>query len=551
MDLKTISNLGRFKDMVTILIRYGFKDLMKRFHLPGSHLVMKAQKTDWELSTHQRIRLALEELGPTFIKFGQILSLRIDLLPAELIRELQKLQDEVPPLPFAEIQHLLEENLGAKVEDFFSIFEKEPISAASLAQVHRAVLKEGSPVMAVKVQRPGIKKTIQTDLHILETVADYLHQKFEELKIYDLPGLVRESGETLLRELDFTREGRHMRVVRNNFKDFPSVYIPDVFERFSTEQVLVMEHIQGTLLKHFVPETAEQAEYLAKVGLRTSIKQIYEDGFFHADPHPGNIIIREEDQVLCLIDWGMIGRLTPGDRHDLTDLISAVVDRDSERLLDAVLTISIKDEEMVDQRGLERALLDIIDIYGAYPIEEVNIGHFLMDVTSTVRKFKLRFPPDMIIMTKALITAEGSARQLYPKLNVISEAEPHVRRIAKERFLPNNIWKTLRISFSQLLKFQGQLPKRLGQIIEKIEYGEINIRFQHENLDGFRKTLQNIFNKLASSIIIGAMIIGSSMIITTGVKPYIFGYPALGILGYLISALIGLWLIYDILSSRY
>jgi len=205
----------------------------------------------------------------------------------------------------------------------------------------------------------------------------------------------------------------------------------------------------------------------------------------------------------------------------------------------------------VDQRGLERALLDIIDLYAAYPIEELNIGHFLMDVTGTVRKFRLRFPPDMIIMTKALITAEGSARQLYPKLDVISEAEPHVRRIAKERFLPGSVWKVLRISFSQLLKLQGQLPKRLGQIIEKIEHGEINIRFQHENLDGFRKTLQNIFNKLASSIIIGAMIIGSSMIITTGVKPHIFGYPALGILGYLISALIGLWLIYDILSSRY
>lgn len=551
MDLKTISNLGRFKDMVAILIRYGFKDLMLRFHLPGSHLVMKVQKTDWDLNTHQRIRLALEELGPTFIKFGQILSLRIDLLPEDLIKELQKLQDEVPPLPFTEIEPVLERSLKAKVDDFFSVFDKEPVAAASLSQVHRAVIRVGNPVIAVKVRRPGIQKVIETDLHILNTLADYLHHHFEELQVYDLPNLVRESGETLIRELDFTREARHMIVARSNFDDFPGVYIPEVYEKFTTEAVLMMEYIPGTIFKHFVPKTDEQAEFLAKLGLRASIRQIFVDGFFHADPHPGNIIIREGDHALCLIDWGMIGRLTPGDRHDLTDLISAVVDRDSERLLDAVLAIAVKGEDAIDHRRLERSLLDIIDLYASVPIEDLNIGNFLMDITGTLRKFQLRLPADMMIMIKALITAEGSARHLYPKLNVIAEAEPHIRKIAGERFRPLHILKTLRISFSQLLKFQGQLPKRLAQIIEKIERGDINIRFQHENLDGFRKTLQNIFNKLALSIIIGSMIIGSSMIITTGVKPYLFGYPALGILGYLISGIIGLWLIYDILNSRY
>jgi len=548
MDLKTISNLGRFKDIVVTLIKFGFEDLVQRLDVPGTGLVKKIHKVDRELSTYERIRYALEELGPTFVKFGQIMSLRPDLLPPPLIQELSRLQDEVGHEDFTNIRKVIEESLDRPLEAVFSVFDEQPLAAASLSQVHRGVLAGDGLAVAAKVQRPEIRHKIEMDLDILAAVADRLHERSEELQTYDLPNLVRVTRRNLLRELDFTREARNMRIARSYAGDDSAVYIPLVYEDYCTEQLLVMEYVQGTKLREMDRDSLEEPAALARQGLKAAIKQILEDGFFHADPHPGNMVITNEKR-LCLMDWGMVGRLSETDRYELIDLMKSVVERDTRALLNALLRIT-KGETGVDRRALERDLLDLLDYFYATPIGDLNLGQLLLDMTALIREHSLRLQPDLVIMVKALVTAEGTARLIYPELDVISEAESSVKQVAAKRFEPGAILRHLRTSLSDLLALYRLLPRRFSQIVDKLDQGELSVRFEHENLGGLRNTLESVSNRLTFGIIIAALIIGSSMIITTGVKPLLWGFPALGIIGYVISGILGLWLIINIIRTR-
>jgi ubiquinone biosynthesis protein len=490
----------------------------------------------------------LVDLGPTYIKFGQIMSLRPDLIPRPLILELRKLQDEVAPVKYQEIQEVVEKSLQRSLSEIFSFFDDEPLAAASLAQVHRAVLRENNEVVAVKVQRPRIRQIIEPDLYILKLIAGQLHGRMEWSKIYDLPKLAEEVRKTLLRELDFTREARHMKICRNNFSEVEEVYIPRLYEPYCSEHVLTMELVEGIKMKELGDDDELDRELLARRGLRLTVKQVLEDGFFHADPHPGNVMILK-DNVFCLMDWGMVGRLTRRTRYELIDLINGVVDKDSERIEEILLDLARADGSR-PERSMEREILDILDIYHSLPIQNLNLGQLLLDITTMLRENNLRVPADLAVMIKALITAEGTARELYPELNVVEEAKPFVKQLAMERWKPQVLWRDLRRNFSTLFTLQKELPTRFRQIIEKIDRGELNIRFQHANLGGLRNTLENITNRLTLGIIIAALIVASSMIITTGVKPLLFGFPALGIIGYIVSGVLGLWLVVNIIRSR-
>lgn len=548
MKIKTIANLGRFKDIVFTLIKYGFGGMVEHLDFPGKHEKRGTSYVDRRLGTYERFRMALEDLGPTFIKFGQIMSLRSDLLPKELVLELGKLQDEVAPVDFSLIRKVVEENVKCPMEDLFILFEEKPIAAASLSQVHRAILKESRQAVAVKVQRPNIRNTIETDLNILEVIADQIHEHLTEYSIYDFPGLVRLTRRNIQRELNFNREARYMTIARAGMEGMKGVYIPRAFTDLCTPSLLIMELIEGSKLKELDLSNLENPEPLARRGLKLTIKQILEDGFFHADPHPGNLLITK-DQVLCILDWGMVGRLTEGERFDLIDFLYAIVDQDSKRLVDALLVIA-KAEEDIDQRRLERDLMDILDSYLSIPLKDLNLGSLILEITDLLREYRLHLPPDLFVMLKALITAEGTARMIYPDLDVVSQAEPFLRKAAAKRLKPGFLIKKLQTAISRILTYRGNLNKRIIQIIEKVDRGELNIRFEHKNLGGLRNTLENISSRLTFGIIIAAMIIGSSMIITTGVKPLLFGFPAIGMIGYIISAVAGLWLIYNIIKTR-
>jgi ubiquinone biosynthesis protein len=310
-----------------------------------------------------------------------------------------------------------------------------------------------------------------------------------------------------------------------------------------------MEYVQGTKLKDLEPDTLADPKLTSKQGLIAAIKQILDDGFFHADPHPGNLLITEEEKI-CLMDWGMTGRLSERDRRELIDLLKAVMDKDSEAMVHALLRIGSTKGAVIDQRGLERELLDVLDSYYAVPIKHMNIGRLLMAVTELLRTYRLTLPPDLVIMMKALVTAEGTARLIYPDLDVVTEARQYISRLAMDRFKPESLWRGFRFTLSQLLNLQREMPRRMMQIMNRAERGELTLGFRHENLGGLRNTLDNITNRLTFGIIIAAMIIGSSMIITTGIGPLLFGFPALGVIGYIISALLGLWLIFNIIRHR-
>ncbi len=549
MDIRTISNLSRFKDIVITLLNYGFKDLVDRLDLPGFGYKGGKRKVDHSLETYERIRCALEDLGPTFIKFGQIMSMRPDLIPKPLINELRKLQDEASKEDFADIRNAAEKTMKRPIEDVFSFFEEQPLAAASLSQVHRAILRENGLDVAVKVQRPGIRTKVNRDLDIIKAVAERLHERITELRIYDLPSIVQIIRKMLLKELNFLNEARYMRIAQSYLDKMPRVRVPDVYQKYCTEQLVVMELVKGVKLKDLEEKDIAESRTLARQGLRWVIKQILEDGFFHADPHPGNVMITEGG-VLWLLDWGMVGRLNLDSRHELIDFLGAVVEKDS-RLLVRSLSIIATAEGEVENRGLERDLMDILDFYFGIPIKDLNLGNLLLDITHLLREYKLHLPPDLSIMIKALITGEGTARQLYPELNVIKEAEGYVKRLSLQRLGPRKLIRDLRSLLSELLSLFRRSPRQIPRIIEKMEKGELSIRFEHENLGGLINTLENTFNRLTFAIIIAAMVIGSSMIITTGIKPLIFGFPAFGIIGYLISGVLGLLVIFNIIRRKY
>jgi ubiquinone biosynthesis protein len=487
-------------------------------------------------------------LGPTFVKFGQMASLRPDLVPAALITELSKLQDDVAPVDIAQISEVIEKSTGKPLKETFAVFDVTPVAAASISQVHRGVLAVDGRIASVKVQRPGIRSKMRTDLDILAILAEQLHERVEELNSFDLPNLVRLIKKTLLRELDFRSEARHMKIARIHAGEGADVYIPEVYEAYCSEHLLVMEFIQGAKLKDFKRESIADPESLARQGLVAAIDQILKHGFFHADPHPGNILIMPEGRM-CLIDWGMTGRLSERDRHQLIGLLQAVLEKDGEAIVHALLRIGHA-EAVIDQRALERDLLDILDIHFAVPIQDMNIGQLLMAITDLLRTYRLRLPPGLVIMIKALVAAEGTARRIYPELDVVSEAKTHISKLAAQRCTPESVLRRLRFTFTQLFSLQKEIPSRLESLLGKADRNELTLGFRHENLTGLIHTLENVASRVTFGIIIAAMIVGSSMIITTGVNPLLFGFPALGVIGYLFSGVLGMWLLINIIRGR-
>jgi ubiquinone biosynthesis protein len=415
--------------------------------------------------------------------------------------------------------------------------------------VHRAILRDGRIPLALKVQRPEIRQKIKTDLDILTRAAKILHERAASLRMYDLPRLMQTVAQTLQRELDFSREARHMQIARNIMRGLTGVHVPRVYNDLSRERLLVMEYVQGRKLKEIDRDSLANAETLAKNAIKAAVKQVLADGFFHADPHPGNLLISDDSQTLSLLDWGMIGRLTRQDRHELLNLMEAITERDARMLTDTLLVITSGSGDL-DRRELERDLLNLMDYHITQSLDQLHLDRFFMDIMEIVRKHELPIPSNHFLTLKSLITAEGTARLLYPQLNVIGEVEPHVRRLAALHFKPDALWRQLRKMIFEIAASPTRLPRQIGEIIRKLEHGDLRLRFEHHNLSGLLTILDKTFSRLTMGIIAAAMIIGSSLIITTGIPPLFLGYPVLGLVGYLISAVLGLWIVFDILRSR-
>ena len=494
------------------------------------------------------MRLAFEELGPTFIKFGQVLSSRPDLLPTEFVKELTKLQDSVPPFPFGDVKALIEAQFGRPLTEVFASFEEEPLAAASLAQVHRARAKAGDEV-AVKVQRPGIEDMIETDIRILRGLAALCERHLPESRYYEPVRIVDEFARTTRREMDFVREGRNIDRFRKYFAGDETVYIPKTFWDLTAPKVLTMEYIHGIKISELeqLQAAAMDRKTIAINGANLILKEIFEFHFFHADPHPGNIFVLENN-VIAPVDFGMIGILDEEIVRQLGIVFTAIVKKDVDMLVNVLLSIGLAPEP-IDRNAFRLELGDFLERYYELPLKQLIIRIIINELMGIIRRYRLRFPPELVMMAKALVINQGVGTMLYPEFNIIEHARPYVQKLIMRRLDPARQLKEFSKLAGETAVFFKKLPSDLREILSKMRKDELGIRFEHRGLERLIGELDRSSNRLSFAVIIAALIIGSSLVFQTGAGPKLFGYPLLGLAGFLVASILGIWLLVGILRS--
>lgn len=547
-------HLNRYQEILKVLVKYGFWNIVEKirvgllFDISRKVLPRLEKKELAVLGTAVRLRMALEELGPTFIKLGQMLSVRPDLIPPNIAEEFSRLQDEVPPVEFAVIKPYLEAEFGAPLATVFPEFDERAIAAASLAQVYRAKLKSGEEV-AVKIIRPNIRQIIETDLEILYDLANLIEKHIPESRLYDPQGIVNEFAQNIRKEQNLYVEGRHIDMFYRYLKDDPHIKVPVVYWDYTTEKVLVMEFIHGIKISNFreMDALGIDRKEVAYNGARVLLKQIFQFGFFHADPHPGNIFVLPGN-IIAPVDFGMMGRIDEEMRDDLMDILRGIVDKDAYRITRTLLNVGMV-EEQVNFRQLQRELLDYLDRYYNVPLNQLDTSLLLNEFMELIRNYHIKLPPDLVMMAKALSIYEGVGRMLYPDFNMFDLVIPYVKKSYYHHLNPAYQYKHLSRMLDAGFGLFKNLPADIQSILFKLRKDRVTIRFQHQGLEHFTRELDRASNRLAFALIIAALIIGSSLIIQLNKGPFIWGYPLLGIAGFLLASFFGLWLIIAILRS--
>ncbi len=549
---RTYRHLNRYRQILTILFKYGFGDLVDTLKIEqylevGLQMISRKRREHVEkLTRAERVRMALEELGPTFVKLGQIVSTRPDLVPVEFIQELSKLQDHVPPFPYAELKQVIESELGTPLDDIFQHFNETPLAAASIGQVHRARLKNGEEVVA-KVQRPGIHKTIEVDLEIMLHLASLIERYLEEVEFHRPTKIVEEFAHTLERELDYTIEASHIEHFASQFIGDQTIYVPKVYRETTTTRVLTMEYVGGikaSEIDQLQSASLDQKE-IAHRGADLILKQIFDYGFFHADPHPGNVYILPNN-VICYLDFGMMGRIDRQTRENFANLVMSIIRRDEEKAADALLRLTLWVDE--PERGtLERDLAEFMDLHFYRPLKELELGKLLQQLLEMSSKHRLRVPPDLFLMLKALSTAEGVGRMLDPDFDITTHAAPSIRRIQRDRLHPRRIAGDLFDTGAEIVHLLKEIPRELREILKQARQGKAKMEFEHRGLEPMLATHDRISNRIAFAIVLASLVIGSSLIVLADIPPKWHGIPVIGIVGFLISGVMAFWLLVSIL----
>jgi ubiquinone biosynthesis protein len=544
--LHLIRDAVRAKQIVTVLLRYRFDELLEATDAPPQWLSRIIPPVHGDIPVAKRIRLAIEELGPTFIKLGQVLSTRPDLLPADWIEELAALRDQVKALPFTQIRPLLESELGRPIESVFTAFEETPSASGSLGQIHRAKLLRSEQPVAVKIQKPGLHQTVQTDFEILAWIINQVHLNLPALRAYDLPAVVEELREGLLQELDFSVEARQATTF-NALNQFPDdVFAPAVLGEFTTPRLLVSEWVDGTRPTDLADSPARRAA-LARLGGRSFFSQIAETGFFHGDPHPGNILITADNRI-CLLDWGLVGMLTNGMRHVLVDLFAACGQRDAAAITAIALQLGYRPQRP-RHAPLEKAVTTILFKHEEHLRHMENIGSVILELVYVFGSHGIEVARDYTLLAKAILSIERTATLIDPHFNLAAVGAPYVRRLQRQRWDPRHLAATALSRWSTALHPFEELPADLQRVLHQLEAGRLRFQLDHLEVRQATQTIHHAFSRLSLAVIIGSLVIASSLVINTGIQPFLWGYPAIGIIGYLLSAAIGSYVAFDILRS--
>ena len=550
--LGTVRDLGRLQEIASVLVRYGFGDMVRRVGLAGA-LDRAGRLLHWQpveagllgMDVPTRVRNALQDLGPTFVKLGQVLATRVDLLPPSWTAELGKLQNAVPALPYEKILPQLIEDLGGAPEEIFAAIDPTPVAAASLAQAHHAVLADGSDVI-LKVRRPGIRDTVEADLRLLKHLATIAETELPELRRYHPGRIVQEFAAPLRRELNFADEARNAERIAAHFAGRPEIVIPRVYWQWTSERLNVQERLDGIPGSDLAAVDAAGLDrrQLARTGAGIVLKMVLEDGFFHADPHPGNIFYLPGG-VIGLIDFGMVGRLTEQRRFQIVSLLHGLVTQDAEAVADVLLDWTEGGDD-VDEARLQEAADQFIDQYRGVPLKQLRMGAMLLDVTTVLRDHSLTLPADLALMIKAFLTLEGMGRQLDPDFDMAGEARPFLERAMRQRYAP----AALARRGKRVLGGMVDLPRDLHRLLRSARRGGLNLQVEVNTLKEFGHQVDRSANRLTMGIITAALIVGSSIVMHSARGDFSSRWLlAMGVAGFIGAALGGVWILLSMWRS--
>lgn len=538
----TVRDMERLRQIVVVLGRHGFGEIVQRTGLArfsrksdtsdlpsAADLEQLKSAVGTRVSLGSRLRLVLQDLGPSFVKLGQILSTRSDLLPADIVDELKQLQDNVSPINFEELRAQLEADLGDEVKNVFETFDERPLASASMAQVHRATLKiskdEPAREVVVKIQRPNIRKTIERDIELLYILARAMERNIPESRIYSPVGLVSEFDRAITAELDFTRESDNAKRIQKNFADDDRARIPEMYAQASSKRVLTMEFLDGLKTSDALSQGWD-GERVAKVTLGVLFKQIFEDGFFHADPHPGNLLVMgtQEKPVIGLIDLGLVGRLSPQLRDKTIDLMVAAVRQDSKGVADALYSIGTPTRR-IDRDRYDAEVTMLAEKYLGRPLREIEMSLLIHDIVTGATKFGLEIPPDFLMLARALMTVEGVGKELYPDLDVFNEVKPYFLRLIKARYSPDRLGADALKFVSRLSGTAGDLPIKMDEILDDLRRGELTFRVNDAET---ARATDLLGRRFFSGLMVASLIASGSLLIASG-EAMILGYVMLGL----------------------
>ncbi|MEI0748858.1 AarF/ABC1/UbiB kinase family protein [Brachyspira pulli] len=548
--------INRAREIISIIMAYGFRDIiamtpiLKIIKNPIDKINIKYKGVDLRnFSRGERIRMACEDLGTTFIKLGQILSNRNDILPKDITDELSKLQNHVKPFDEKEAINIIETELGKKIDEVFESFDTTPKASASISQVHIGILKNGEKV-AVKVKRPNIEENILEDIEVIIWLSNIIEKYNEEFALMQPQKLIAAFKSQLLQELDFNFEKNNTLKFARYFKDNKNIKIAKIYEEYSTKSILTMEYIDGVKISDISPDDERyDRKKLVSIGIDAVLEQIFMLGFFHADPHPGNLMALENN-VLCFLDFGMIGFIPPNSKDAFSSLIMSISSADYLALSKSILDLCYHSEiKNIDEFNM--AIFILVNKYIDMSLDNINIEDVFNELISIIRDFRLTLPSNIMLLMKSLIVLEGVARNLDKDVKLIEHIKPFAFRYVKEQIKPNNILKQAKkliVDYSHILR---ELPADFGDLVSVMKKGSIKIQLEHKNLESLANTLDGLADRLSYSIVLASLIMASALIIASKMPPLFHGTSIVGMIGFVISAIMGFIMIISRFIKKY